>query len=225
MCCGGANFLEEKCPLPGGTLEGCRVLALPITVALGLEERGTEISSAELVPGQCLGGRGRTVCAPGIGIICWGIDVGHGQLRVTWVSQHVPAQAELPLLLTCVPFSSSTQLSQALAPCDAFCEKKPAFCLMQKGDNFIRPLVSMSLAPLGLFATTSVTMSCVIYPEYLYQKYRNNNLIPLCWAFWFNLSLHWVVFPLIIWYFMKTSCCGVRHHSLIFWYSAPDSCH
>lgn len=155
-----------------------------------------------------------------LGDWCWA-QAAQGDLSVTacpcpgWAASP-PDLCALQLQHTAFPGSG---------PLWCFLWKKPAFCLMQGGDNFIRLLVSVSLAPLGLFATTSVTMSCVIYPQYLYQKYRNNNLIPLCRAFWFNNSLHWVVFPLIIWYFMKTSCCGVRHHSLIFWYSAPDSCH
>lgn len=60
MCCADSDFLQEKRPFPSGTSKGCRVLALPVTVALGLGGRGTESSSAELVPGQWLEGRGQS---------------------------------------------------------------------------------------------------------------------------------------------------------------------
>lgn len=130
-----------------------------------------------------------TSSKPGWGLV-FGIGARHRQLGVTWVSRRILCcgwAASPPDLWA--PSSSSTQLSQAPAPRDALRGKNPSFCLMQGGDNFIRALVSTSLAPSGLFVTTSVTMSCVTYPRYLYQKYRNNHLIPLCRAFWFNLSL------------------------------------
>lgn len=166
-----------------------------------------------------------TSSEPGWGLM-FGIGARHRQLGVTWVSWGV-----LCSWLSCLSSwpLGALQLQHTAFPGSAppgcfLWKKNPSFCLMQGGDNFIRALVSMSLAPPGLFVTTSVTMSCVTYPRYLYQKYRNNHLIPLCRAFWFNLSLVWTMF-LIIWYFMKTSCPGVRDHVLIFWCSAPDSHH
>lgn len=138
------------------------------------------------------------MCVPGMGNIFrarLGIDVrdwcsaqaARGDLGVTGCPLLV---AELPLLLTSGrPPAPAHSFPRLCPPGMLSVEKNPSFCLMQGGDNFIRALVSMSLAPPGLFVTTSVTMSCVTYPRYLYQKYRNNHLIPLCRAFWFNLSL------------------------------------
>lgn len=120
----------------------------------------------------------------------WGIDVGSCSAQAAQGDLGVTAcpllTAELPLLLTSArPPAPAHSFPRLQPPGMLSLEKNSVFFLMQGGDNFIRPLVSMSLAPPGLFATTSVTMSCVTYTQYLYQKYRNNPLNPLCWAFWF----------------------------------------